>query len=271
MKQTRLELRRLVDSCNSIIASIKRTGYYTLDAFLTSVVYLLLPTRLQTSWEQHSKKEKGVSPVEDLLTYISNHADTLPSTHQPTSGRADPPEKKPSSKRPDKRQDYSPQKQRANVHVVTPAPTTSYRWVCILCKPDKHPLFICPKWLAFSVTQRLGQVQSRNLCHNCLAVGHSTNSCKSTYRCRECGQNHHTIIHQASAPPTPVNAASVASHQVPDALMMTAQVLLTGPGGQQIQARALIDPGAGISLVSSRVAQLLHLPLTKTSMQFSGV
>ena len=122
-----------------------------------------------------------------------------------------------------------------------------------------------------AVTQRLSQVQSKNLCHNCLAVGHSTNSCKSTYRCRECGQNHHTTIHQSTAPPTPVNAASVASSQVPDALMMTAQVLLTGPGGQQTQARALIDPGAGISLVSSRVAQLLHLPLTKTSMQFSGV
>ena len=58
---------------------------------------------------------------------------------------------------------------------------------------------------------------------------------------------------------------------MPDALMMTAQVTLSGPGGQQLPARALIDPGAGISLVSSRVAQLLHLTLTKTTLQFSGV
>ena len=144
VKHTRLDLRRLVDTLNSTIASIKHTGYYVLESFLTSLVYLILPTRLQTLWEQHTKKEKGVFPVEQLITYLGDHAETLPSS-QPTSGRADPPEKKSNNRRPDKRQDYSPQKQRANVHVVTPAP--SYRWDCILCKPDKHPLFVCPKWL----------------------------------------------------------------------------------------------------------------------------
>ena len=192
VKHTRLDLRRLVDTLNSTIASIKHTGYYVLESFLTSLVYLILPTRLQTLWEQHSKKEKGISPVEHLITYLSDHAETLPST-QPSSGRADPPEKK-NNKRPDKRQDSSPYKQRANVHVVTPAP--SYKWECILCKPEKHPLFVCPKWLAFTVAQRLSHVQSKNLCHNCLAVRHSTSNCKSTYRCRECQQNHHTTIHQ---------------------------------------------------------------------------
>ena len=121
------------------------------------------------------------------------------------------------------------------------------------------------------MAQRLSHVQSKNLCHNCLAVGHSTSNCKSTYRCRECGQSHHTTIYQTASPPTPINSSSGAPSQVPDALMMTAQVHLTGPGGQHLQARALIDPGARISLVSSRVAQLLHLPLTRTTMQFSGV
>ena len=53
--------------------------------------------------------------------------------------------------------------------------------------------------------------------------------------------------------------------------MMTSQLIIRGPGGQETRARALIDPGAGISLVSSRITQLLHLPLTKANMQFSGV
>ena len=132
----------------------------------------------------------------------------------------------------------------------------------------RHPLFVCPKWLAFTVAQRLSHVQSKNLCNNCLAVGHSTSSCRSTYRCRDCQQNHHTSIHQAATPPTPVNYSSGAPSQVPDALMMTAQVTLSGPGGQQLPARALIDPGAGISIVSSRVAQLLHLPPLYNSLVF---
>ena len=58
---------------------------------------------------------------------------------------------------------------------------------------------------------------------------------------------------------------------MPDALMMTAQVLLVGPGGHELKARALIDPGAGISLVSRRVTQLLELPLDHSNMQFAGV
>ena len=61
------------------------------------------------------------------------------------------------------------------------------------------------------------------------------------------------------------------SHQVPDALMMTAQVLISGPGGQKTQARALIDPGAAMTLISSGITQYLHLPLTKSNLTFSGV
>ena len=52
---------------------------------------------------------------------------------------------------------------------------------------------------------------------------------------------------------------------------MTAQVLLTGPRGQSVQARAFIDPGAAMSLVSSKIAQKLHLPLEKANLQFSAV
>ena len=45
-KQTRLDLRRLVDSIKQTIESLKTTGHYDIDAFLTSIVYLSLPSRL---------------------------------------------------------------------------------------------------------------------------------------------------------------------------------------------------------------------------------
>ena len=203
-----------------------------------------------------------------LLTFLRDHAETLPS-NPPSSGKpAEAPEKK-GNRRQEKKQESNHHKQRANVHVVTPAP--AYKWDCALCKPEKHPLFTRPKWQSYTVAQRLSHIQTNNLFQNCLAVGHATSSCKSTYRCRECGQSHHTTIHQDADPATPINSASVESSQVPDALIMTAQVLLVGPGGHQTKARALIDPEAEISLVSSRIAQLLQLPLTKPSMQFSGV
>ena len=122
-----------------------------------------------------------------------------------------------------------------------------------------------------TVAQRLSHIQAKTLCKNCLAVGHNTADCRSTYRCRDCGQPHHTSIHQEQHV-TPINSSTPTSHQVPDALMMmTAQVLISGPGGQKTQARALIDPGAAMTLVSSRIAQHLHLPLTRANLAFSGV
>ena len=256
-----------MDTLKSTLSSLKRTGTYCLDTFLTSLVYLLLPVKMQTLWEQHTKKSKKVTVVQDMIEHFSEHAETLPSTQHAHQSSV---KQEYSEKKQPKRQDQTHyKKQKASVHVVTPSP--GYKWECALCKTEKHPLFVCPKWLTLTVAQRLSHVQEKNLCSNCLAVGHSTASCRSTYRCRDCNNNHHTTIHQAPTPTTSLNSSSGATSQVPDALMMTAQVMISGPGRHQVSARALIDSGAGMSLVSHRVSQLLNLPLTRNQLQFSGV
>ena len=263
-KLNRLDLRRLKDNAQADIESIKGTGHYTIDTFLTSLYYNILPIRLQTLWDQHNKKSKKVAPVQDLLDFVSEHAETLPATASTAKTPSDIHEKKPKPKQG--------KGSRANIHVVTPvSPSNSYKWECVLCKPEKHPLFVCPKWQNYSIPQRLAHIQDKKLCQNCLAVGHSAESCRSSYKCRDCGLAHHTTIHQAPAATTLVHTASVRSHQVPDALMMTAKVLVTEPGGQTTQARALIDPGAGMSMVSSKIANLLHLPLIRSNIGFSAV
>ena len=261
-KQTRIDLRRIVDSIKRTIDSLKHTEHYNLDAFLSSLVYLILPQRLQTLWDQHTKKDKGVPPVLNLLKFIKEHAETLPSVITPPSDKPSEHVQRKNPRKSDQKPTYQNQKGRGTVHSVSPAATATYKWECLLCKPEKHPLHACPKWATYSITQKLAHISAKTLCSNCLAGGHATSACKSTYRCRDCGQRHHTTIHQPNAPPAlPVNSTSSSSYQVPDALMPTAQVLLTGPGGQSIKARALIDSGASISLVSKRITQLLDLPL----------
>ena len=269
-KHTREDLRFLGDTVQRKMDGLKTNGHYNADALLTFMVYLVLPSRLQTLWDQYTKKEKGVPPIPDLLAFISEHAETL-LAGQPTAERsAEAPERK-----TPRRQDKKPEqhKQRSHVHVVSSpsTPSYTYKWECVLCKPDKHPLHVCPQWLGYSVAQRLSHVKAKNLCSNCLAVGHLTTACKSTYRCRDCGQAHHTTIHQESSPPSGVHSTMVQSQQVPDALLMTAEVLLKGPGGQELKARAFLDPGAAISLISSRVTQILDLPLEASRVRFSAV
>ena len=143
VKHNRADLRKFVDTASTTVASIKRSGHYNLDAFLTSILYNNISIKLQTLWEQHSKKDKGIPPVAQFLEFVSEHAETLPAP-LPTSGRS--PEvqsERKNNKKPERRQDPAPYKHMANIHVATP--TSNYKWECPLCKPEKHPLFLCPK------------------------------------------------------------------------------------------------------------------------------
>ena len=277
IRETQDEIKRLMDSVRKTLLSLKRTGSYCLESFMTSVVYLLLPRKLQVLWEQHSKKDKTVLSVFSMLDFFLEHAATLtPSSLYNSSNSSNSPKPDNSERKPrqqgKKSDTYQSARPKSNIHVSSATAPPSYKWDCQLCAPEKHPLHVCPKWLGYSIAQRLNHVRTKNLCNNCLAIGHATANCKSTYRCRDCQQPHHTSIHQAnSTPANQVNYSSRTKAKMPDALMMTAQVHITGPGGQRMPARALIDSGAGLSLVSSRVAQLLQLKLRKADLQFSGV
>ena len=270
-KQTRVDLRRMVDSVKRTIDSLKHTEHYNLDAFLSSLVYLVLPQRLQTLWDQHTKKDKGVPPVLNLLKFLKEHAETLPSVITPPSEKPSEHSQKKNPRKPEHKSNYQPQKSRNAVHSVSSPPAYVYKWDCLLCKPEKHPLHACPKWATYTHEQKMAHITAKSLCSNCLAGGHPTSACKSTYRCRDCGQPHHTTIHNTPSATNPVNSITNKGHQVPDALMPTAQVLLVGPGGQSIKARALIDTGASISLVSKRVTQLLDLPLTPNFVPMTAI
>ena len=267
-KYTRNDLRRTYDILKTAIANLKSTKHYTIEAFLSSLLYAILPVRLQTPWDQATKTDKGVPPIEQLLAFVKDHAETLPAANPATDKTPDPASKGNSNP---KRKDASSYKGKGNVHVVSSAPTQQphqkeCRWECKLCPGEKHLLYFCPKWTSFSLVQKTSHIGSHKLCSNCLGPGHTTVECRSLYRCRECRQKHHSSIHQPQSPP--VNSIS-SSQQVPDALLTTAEVLLHGPNGEALQARALIDSGAGLSLITNRVAQQLNLPLEPARLQLT--
>ena len=269
-KYNRADLRMTYDILKTAITNLKSTKHYTIEAFLSSLLYAILPTRLQIPWDQATKKDKGVPPIDQLLSFIKDHAETLPAVNHTADKAQDPASKGNSNPR---RKDTSSHQGRSNVHVVSQAPAQpppkEYRWDCKLCSTEKHPLYLCPKWAAFSLVQKTAHIGTNNLCSNCLGGGHPTASCRSLYRCRECHQKHHSSIHQQQTPATSTINSLSSSQQVPDALLTTAEVLLLGPDGEELKARALIDSGAGISLVTNRVAQLLNLPLEPAQLQLT--
>ena len=259
-KFTRTSLRIWYDSLKCGIANLKASKHYDLDAFLSSYFYSALPPKLQTLWDQETRKEKGVPPILQLLDFVKGQAETLPA-------EAPSHVEKTSTQSSNKFQSKKTSQQKPKP-LHSASPVQSYKWECRLCAPEKHPIYFCPKWNNYSVPQRKGHIQTHSLCSNCLSPGHNAADCKSTRRCKHCGQKHHQSIHEET---TTVNYSSMPTSKLPDVLLPTAEVLLTGPTGQTVRARALIDTGAGLSIISRRLTQKLSLPLDPINLRLNTV
>ena len=133
--------------------------------------------------------------------------------------------------------------------------------------------------------QRQEVVSEMRLCINCLKVGHSAASCRSDYRCKTCKGRHNTVLHctdinnlntgqvnmSAAAVDAVVTVAGHGGGKVPSSLLMTSQVLLTGPSGKSVVARALLDSGATVSLLPRSTMQALELKPSDVNVCITGV
>ena len=161
-----------------------------------------------------------------------------------------------------------------------------------------------------SLDKKNTYVRHNHLCFNCLFVGHRTKDCRCSGRCHRCGKlQHHTSLHKEPTPTTnPVQSSSIrstaeqtrystssnadstrestalTSNTTPhvrestalnttstaNLLQMTSQVILESPEGKKLLARALLDPGASISLVTKRVVQSLQLKKDSHKLTITG-
>jgi len=161
--------------------------------------------------------------------------------------------------------------------------------LCPLCS-SKHYIATCPQYTEKTVQQRLEILSKHKLCYNCLGT-HRVSSCHTGKRCQKCGRKHHTTIHKANTstavltkkaekkeepaadiPTTKANVHhSVTVHKDTCILLATAQVKVVSPNGEVAEARALIDQGSEITLISERLVQRLRLPRTHSSLSLTGI
>ena len=148
---------------------------------------------------------------------------------------------------------------------------------CVVCKAEKHPLYVCVS-LDHSLTTKRSPYSKLNLCLNYLTSGHFRRQCKSTHKCKVWQKLHHTLLHidqQNPTPPagsqmaTPVYSTPVSSTPVSsngdmklklNALLMTCRVSVIAPDGSSVEPRALLDNASSASFVSKRLVQSLSLP-----------
>ena len=105
----------------------------------------------------------------------------------------------------------------------------------------------------------------------------------NTGRCRQCSKKHHNSLHKDTdtnpmeaegATETTSHAESVNSIEptpkLEASLQMTNQVIVESPEGKQLQARALLDPGASVLLVTQHIVQQLQLPKYTQNLDITG-
>ena len=161
----------------------------------------------------------------------------------------------------------------------------------------------CPTFLSWNYSERYQAVKDNTRCFNCLWHSHSMRECTCTFRCRQCGGHHQTLLHRgtpsndsnstdsSSATVAPVNlhasttiltnTESTAMPQIQDtavlqlsspstALLSTAITTVVN-GHLQCNARALLDSGASISLMTEKVTTELKLKRHPYRLSISGV
>ena len=253
------ELCSFMDTLEHNINSLKDARQYNIGSFLTSILSSKLTKRLQESWLHFSRDDKEVPDIFSLIRFLKERIHTTPvSASAPVKTKAKP---------------EAPKRYKALIHQLQPQ--WESRESCTVCGGEGHPIYCCPTFNSMSIDSKNAHVRSNHLCFNCLSSGHRTKDCRTFRWCRKCGRTHHTSLHRdvVVTPPAEasvvhptaeqgnaatVNAAAPVSHIEPT-LQVTSQVILESPDGKQLLARALLDPGASISLVARRVVQQLQL------------
>jgi len=173
----------------------------------------------------------------------------------------------------------------------------------------QHNLAYCHAFKAKSLPDKRNFVLEQGLCFNCLKAKHTSKKCPSPNCCLKCGKRHHTFLHQDDSSnhvtqdtleraqqdalivsvPNPTNTkesentvggsgiTSVSYVTAPEAitsnsvLMMTAEVILSGPNGHRMVARALLDPASTASFFTERLVQHLKLCKQRQEITINGI
>ena len=121
-----------------------------------------------------------------------------------------------------------------------------------------------------------------SVCLKCLSKGHAQFVCNSMYRCRVCSDKHHTHLHWESSkatktPDTEARSALSAKCRLSQfkcetCVLPSTAFTLTTAGRLSLKARAVLDSGAMISMVLSKLANYLRAPRIKDStIHITGV
>ena len=198
-------LKQLITLVEGVMTSLISLGVTTNlgDAIMTHLVARQMDKGSREAWETSMTSANDYPTFPQIREFVNNRVRALerakaPSSQGPTSSSA-----KASSK---------PSVQRASFHTTSQGPSRQKTFPCDVCKGD-HFVVMCPKFRSMTVAERRKVVANNMLCYNCCGR-HSSANCKSPHKCKQCGIQHHTMLHipdQRPAQPPPQTEAPQSS------------------------------------------------------------
>ena len=270
------ELRRLHDMVQQHLKALKAMDYEPSGPFITSVLELKLDSNTMFEWQRYSQEKIEIPHYRELLEFLNLRAQASESS---VSDHPRPKTQKLElSAHPSKRGNPT----HRSVTSYTVSAIESSRTNCVICKDERHPLYVCSKFRALSHSGKMSVLKANDLCINCLRSGHFVRECKSVHKCRICQKPHHSLLHTESKTVAANSDNShspavdpVTSHTVSrtgkGVLLMTCRVLVESPDGLSVEARGLLDSASSSSFMSERLAQSLRLRRSPSNVKISGI
>ena len=274
MAQASTNTGKVYEQALSHWRALKLLKTESLSTFLTGLFELHMTSEYRNEWRKEFNEEESTPEFDQLLGFMQRRARAAESIY-------------PVQRRVQKLAPTSNLK-RESTNVASNT-STSFR--CPVCQGE-HPTHQCRRFLDMTVSKRSDSARENKLCRNCLRAGHSTAQCRNAHRCRECHKSRHTLLHfetlspnaESFSPPATAptdntqnpsaTALSTSTNLVRDpntrVVLMTAQVLVHGPDGRSVCARALLDSGSTASFVTQRLAKSLDLKLQRINITIEG-
>jgi hypothetical protein len=266
MSQASTDVGKVYEQALSHWRALKLLKTESLSTFLTGLFELHMTSDYRNEWRKEFNEEGSTPEFDQLLEFMQCRARAAESIY-PLQRR----------------------RQRESTNAVF---DNSVSPRCPVCQGE-HLTHQCQKFLSMPVSKRSGSVKENKLCRNCLRAGHPASQCRSAHRCRQCRKAHHTLLHFETLSPTaesfsPPAAVLPGNAEAPSAvvphtsanlvrdpnsrvLLMTAQVLVHGPDGRFVRARALLDSGSTASFVTQKLAKSLNLKLQHINITIEGI
>ena len=268
-------LHQLADSAQHILLGFTRLKKLGVSEVITSSIESVMGPELREHWLNFSESFKETPPAEKIIDFIRMRADreeginlSRPHHNEQRYNKSKPAKKKglvagtPVASQPAVASTPSTAPRVAPSGTYNPSQKREFapcKYDCSLCH-EKHYCYHCSKFKAFTPKQRREHVTANNLCINCLKPNHTVEQCRSIYKCSVCNQKHNSMVHdEGTTLSSPALGLASATAIIPDGLLMTATVLVNGSNGFQTTARAFIDCGSTVTLISNKLKNALSL------------